>query len=65
MNKEDIHTKRYIHKKIYTHNGMLLSQKKKILPLARVYMDLDVIMLSEISQIEKEKYYMLSLKCGI
>ena len=46
---------------------MLLShkKKKKILPLARVYMDLDVIMLSEISQIEKEKYCMLSLKCGI
>ena len=64
MNKEDIHTKRYIHKKIYTHNGMLLRQKK-ILPLARVYMDLDVIMLGEISQIEKEKYCMLSLKCGI
>ena len=39
--------------------------KKKILPFARVWMDLDNIMLNEISQSEKDKYYMISLICGI
>ena len=36
-------------------------KKKKILPFATVWMDL----LSEISQSEKGKYYMISLICGI
>ena len=39
--------------------------KKKILPLVATLMDLDTIMLSEISQSEKDKYYMVSLICGI
>ena len=29
------------------------------------WMDLESIMLSEISQSEKDKYHMMSLKCGI
>ena len=39
--------------------------KKKILPFATVWMDLENVMLSEISQSEKNKYYMISLICGI
>ena len=35
-------------------------KKNKILPLARTWMDLDSIMLSEISHPEKEKYHMIS-----
>ena len=31
--------------------------KKKILPLVTIWMDLENIMLSEISQSEKDKYY--------
>ena len=38
--------------------------KKKILPLVTIWMDLENIMLSEISQSEKDKY-MISLMCGI
>ena len=38
---------------------------KKILPFATVWMDLENVMLSEISQSEKNKYYMISLICGI
>ena len=30
-----------------------------------IWMDLEGIMLSEISQTEKDKYYMISLICGI
>ena len=40
---------------------MLLSHKSKILPTC---MDLED-MLSEISQTEKDKYYMTSFICGI
>ena len=40
-------------------------KKNEILPFATTWMDLDGIMLSEISQTEKDKYRMLSLICGI
>ena len=36
-------------------------KKKKILPLTTAWMDLENIMLSEISQSEKDKYHMISL----
>ena len=39
--------------------------KKKILLFATGWMDLGNIMLSEISQSEKDKYNMISLICGI
>ena len=40
-------------------------QKKKIIPFATVFMELENIMLSEISQSEKDKNHMISLLCGI
>ena len=40
-------------------------KKKKILPFATVWMDLENIMLSEISQSEEDQYYVISLICGI
>ena len=42
----------------------LATIKNEILPFAK-WMDLEGIMLSEISQTEQEKYCMLSLLCGI
>ena len=51
---------------VYICNGILLSQKKsEILPFTATWMDLEGIMLSEISQTKKEKYHMISLICGI
>ena len=46
----------------FTH-GILCShkKKKKILPFATAWMDLESIMLSEVSQSEKDKYRMISL----
>ena len=45
----------------HTHNGILFIHKKnEILPFAATWMDLEGIMLSEISQMEKEKYCMIS-----
>ena len=40
-------------------------EKNEILPFAAIWMELEGIMLSEISQKEKDKYYMISLTCGI
>ena len=38
------------------------TRKKEILPFEMTWMDLEGIMLSEISQTEKDKYCMISLK---
>ena len=45
--------------------GGFLIKKNEIMPLAATWMDLDIIVLSEISQTEKDKYHMISLICGI
>ena len=48
------------------YNAILLShQKNEILQIATTWMELEDIMLSEISQSEKGNYHMLSLICGI
>ena len=44
---------------------MLLNHKKnEIMPFAATWMDLDIIMLSEINQTEKDKYHDITI-CGI
>ena len=40
-------------------------KKKEFLPFAKAWMNLEIIMLSEISQSEKDKYHIISLTCGI
>ena len=51
---------------IYLHNWTLLSHKKKeILLFMTAWIDQESIMLSEISQSEKDKYHMILLICGI
>uniref|UniRef100_A0A671DN82 RNA-directed DNA polymerase n=1 Tax=Rhinolophus ferrumequinum TaxID=59479 RepID=A0A671DN82_RHIFE len=49
---------------IYTMEYYAAIKKKEILPFATTWMDLENIMLSEISQTEKDKYHMISLICG-
>ena len=49
---------------IYTMEFYLAVKKEKILPFATVSVDLENILLSEISQSEKDKYQMISLICG-
>ena len=46
---------------IYTMEYYLAIEKKKILPFATAWMDLENIILSEISQSEKDKRHMTSL----
>ena len=50
---------------IHTHNGILLSYKKEIVPFAATRVDPEIIILSEVSQTEKGRYYVISLICGI
>ena len=37
----------------------------EIMPLAATWMDLEMIILSEVSQTEKDKYRVISLICGV
>ena len=50
----------------YIHDGILLShEENKIMPFPAIWMQLDIIILSEVSQKEKDKYHVVSLTCGI
>ena len=40
-------------------------KKNEIMPFAATRMDLEMIILSEVSQKEKDKYHMILLICGI
>ena len=40
-------------------------KKNKIMPFAATWMDLEIIILSEVSQKEKDRYHMMSLTYGI
>ena len=56
----------YIYIYIYTHTMQYyLPIKNGNLPFVTTLMNLEGIMLSEISQTEKDKYYMILLICGI
>jgi hypothetical protein len=52
---------------VYIHNTILFSLKKKkneILSFVAKWMEMEDIILSEISQTQKDKYCMFSLICG-
>ena len=40
-------------------------KKNKIMPFAATWVQLEIIILSEVSQKEKDQYHMISLICGI
>ena len=50
---------------IYTMEYYSAIKKNKIMPFAATWMQLEIIILSEVSQKEKDKYHMISLICGI
>ena len=58
MDKDDV-----VH--IYTMEYYSAIKKNEIMPFAATWMQLEMIILSEVSQTEKDKYHMISLICGI
>ena len=50
---------------VHIYNGIQATEKNEIMPFMATWMDLEIVILSEVSQIDREKYYMTSLKCGI
>ena len=51
---------------VYIYYRILLSHKNnKIMSFAARWMELEILMLSEVSQKEKDKYHMISLITGI
>ena len=40
-------------------------RKNEIMPFVDMWMDLEIVILSEVSQPQEDKYYMISLICGI
>ena len=49
----------------YIHSGILTIKKNEIMPFAAIWMDLEIIILSEVSQMEKDEYHMISRICRI
>ena len=57
MDKEDV---------VHPYNGMLLShEENEIMVFVATWMDLEVIILCEDRQKEKDKYHMISFICRI
>ena len=50
---------------IYAMEYYSATKKNEIMSFAATWMDLEIVMPSEVSQTEKEKYHMVSLICGI
>ena len=50
---------------IYTMKYYSAIKKNEVKPFAATWMDLEIIILSEVSQTEKDKYHMVSFICAI
>ena len=46
---------------VYRHNGILAIKKNQIMPLAATWMELESVILHEVSQKGKAKYHVMSL----
>ena len=67
MEANQMSINREMHKDVvHIYNRILLSHKNnKITPFAATWVDLEMIILSEVSQTEREKYCMISLIRGV
>ena len=50
---------------LYTMEYYSAIKKNETMPLIATWMQLEIFILSEVSQKETDKYYMISLVCGI
>ena len=60
-------TNEWIRKMCYISTTEYYSATKKneIMPFAATWMDIEILILSKVSQKEKDKYHMISFICGI
>ena len=65
MDKDVIHTHRHAHTQTHTLEYYSAIEKNEILPTETTWMELEGSMLREISQTEKDKYYIASLMSRI
>ena len=66
MDKEDVvHIYNVYIQYIYTMENYSAIKKNEIMPFEATWMQLEIIILSEVNQKEKDKYHMISLMCGI
>ena len=68
MDKEDVvcvNIYIYTYTHTYTMEYYSAIKMNEIMPFATTWMDLEIIILSEVSQTEKDKYHMISLICRI
>ena len=63
MNKEDVRYK-HTHTHTHTHTRILAIRKNEYLSFTLTWVELGDIMLSEVSQLKRENYHMVSLACG-
>ena len=66
MDKEDeVHAYTHTHTHTHTMEYYQAIKKKERMPFAATWIQLEIIILSEVSQKEKDKYHMIPLTCGI
>ena len=56
VDKEDV---------IHKYKGILFNHKNETMPFPATWMDLEIIILSEVSRIEKDRYHMILFTCRI
>ena len=50
---------------VHIYSGILAIKKNEIMSFVATWVDLEIIILSEVSKTEKDKYHGISLICGI
>ena len=68
LTDEWIYSNAYTHAHTHTHTHTRIPvsyRKNEMITFAVTWLDLENMVLSEVSQAEKNKYYMILLKCGI
>ena len=59
------HTQTLTHTHTHTMEYYSATKKNKIMPFAATWVDLEMMILSEVSQKERDKHHMVALTCGI
>ena len=50
---------------VHIYSGILAIKKNEIMSFVATWVNLEIIILNEVSKTEKDKYHRISLTCGI